>query len=517
MLMSRLNLFTVLLIIIALFANEAARATDRTPPNVIVFLVDDMGWQDTSVSFWKNLTPLNKQYHTPNMERMAQNGMKFTSAYAMSVCTPTRVSLLTGVNAVNHRVTHWTSPLKNTNTDYPDSVYNAVNWNINGLSPIANYENTFHATPLPQLLQQKGYTTILSGKAHFGSEGTPGADPRNLGFDIAIAGSSIGHPASYYGKENYDKPVKGKPNRNAVPGLETYHGTDVFLTDALTMEALKGVDQARKEQKPFFLYLSHYAVHTPLQADPRFVEKYRQAGLDELEANYASLVEGMDKSLGEVLDYLEQHQLEQNTLVLFVSDNGGLSTPPLRGGEGYTHNLPLRAGKGSVYEGGIRVPMLAQWKGEIPSNASTDETVIIEDLFSTILEVAGAHKMTTIQKVDGQSFTQLLRGSDKLNRKREFLWHHPHKWIPNEGPAISWASAYRKGDWKIVYDYKARALELYNIKEDIGETTDQAKNQPKRLKKMANEFTRLLKKTNAQMPTVKHTGQRIPYPNELRR
>jgi len=494
---------------------NAASAGQNTPPNIIVFLVDDMGWQDTSLPFWNKETDLNRRYRTPNMERMAANGAKFTNAYAMSVCTPSRVSLITGVNAMNHRVTHWTNPLKNINTDYPDSLLNHVDWNINGFSPEPDQKGTFHATALPAILKKQGYYTILSGKAHFGSKGTPGGNPLNAGFDVNIGGSSIGHPASYYGKDNYDKPANGKPGRNAVPGLESYHGTDVFLTDALTIEALKAVEASRAKNKPFFLYLSHYAVHTPLQPDPRYVDKYLQAGLPTLEANYASLIEGMDKSLGEVMDYLEQNNLSENTLILFISDNGGLSTPPLRGGEGYTHNLPLKAGKGSVYEGGIRVPMLAQWPGKIKPASIINQYVIVEDFFPTILQVAGVKKTKVIQKIDGMSFARLFSNPDFTDNKRGLVWHHPHRWIPDEGPNISWASAYRKGNWKIVYDYRSEKLELFNLKDDIGEQSNLAKEQPKILKSLAEEFTRVLKRGNAQMPTYKADGKSVKWPNEI--
>jgi arylsulfatase A-like enzyme len=279
------------------------------PPNIIIFMVDDMGWQDTSVPFWSQATHFNKRYRTPNMERMAREGMKFTSAYAMPVCTPTRVSLLTGVNAAHHRITNWTSPDKNKNTDSPDDLVNPVDWNINGFSPVAGVEHTFHATPLPAVLKQQGYYTIHSGKAHFGSAGTPGSDPLNAGFDINIAGAEIGSPASYLGKNNYDQAVNGKKARTAVPGLEKYHGSDFFLTDAITTEALKAIEKPVAEKKPFFLYLAHYAIHVPIDIDNRFFGNYLAAGLDSTEARYAALIEGMDKSLGDVLNYLDSKKL----------------------------------------------------------------------------------------------------------------------------------------------------------------------------------------------------------------
>ncbi|ODS83529.1 MAG: sulfatase [Cytophagaceae bacterium SCN 52-12] len=496
-------------------AATAQQTQQKKKPNIIVFLVDDMGWQDTSVPFWGKSTAFNKRYRTPNMERLAREGLKFTSGYAFPVCTPSRVSLITGVNPARHRITHWTSPNANTNTDYPDTTLNFVPWNIQGMSPVAGIANTFHATPLPSLLKKAGYYTILSGKAHFASSGTPGADPKNVGFDVNIAGSSIGHPASYYGESNYDKPVNGKPNRNAVPGLEAYHGTSTFLSDALTIEALKALRKPVSEGEPFFLYLSHYAVHTPILPDPRFVDRYLKMGLDSIEASYASLVEGMDKSLGDVMDFLEKEQLAEHTVIFFLSDNGGLSTAPLRGGEGYTHNLPLRAGKGSVYEGGIRVPLLVKWPGVTRAGKTAGQYVIVEDLFPTILEIAGIKKADTHQQVDGKSMLPLLHKPELKDTERELIWHHPHRWIPQEGPNIHWASAFRKGDWKLVYDYRARKLELYNLKDDIGELRDLAALEPEKTKELARLFTKRLRQYGAQRPTWKPGGQPVPWPDEI--
>ena len=484
------------------------------PPNIVVFLVDDMGWQDTSVPFWNKTTPLNRRYHTPNMERLAREGMKFTNAYAAPVCTPTRVSLMTGMNPAHHRVTHWTSPNKNTNTDYADTVLNSVNWNINGLSPVAGVEHTVHATPLPALLSTHNYYTIHCGKAHFASAGTPGSDPRSLGFNINIAGSEIGHPASYLGTDNYDHPVKGKPNRNAVPGLEAYYGTDTFLSEALTREALKALEEPIKAKKPFFLYMAHYAVHTPIMADKRFVSKYLKAGLDSTEASYAALLEGMDKSLGDILQFLDERHLAKNTVVLFMSDNGGLSTSPARSAPAHTQNLPLRAGKSSVYEGGIREPMLVRWPGVVKPSSVADQYVIIEDFFPTILDIAGIKKPKLTQSLDGVSFLPLLRNPALRDDTRTLVWHHPHRWIPQEGPLISWASAMRQGDWKLVYDHRKEQLELYNLKTDIGEHHDLAAQQPQKVRALARLFTEQLQRWEVQWPTFKATGKSVRSPLE---
>lgn len=484
------------------------------PPNIVVFLVDDMGWQDTSVPFWKQRTELNRRYRTPNMERLAREGVKFTNAYAQPVCTPSRTSLLSGVNAAHSRITHWTSPNRNKNTDYADSTLNSVDWNINGLSPVAGVENTFHATPLPALLSQNGYYTILTGKAHFGSAGTPGADPKNLGFRVSIAGNEIGHPASYLGTENYDRPTNGKPNRNAVPDLEAYHGQDVFLTEALTREALKALEKPIQANQPFFLYFSHYAVHTPVMADKRFVDAYLKTGLDSIEANYASLVEGMDKSLGDLLNFLDERRIADNTVVIFMSDNGGLSLKPQRGGKEHTHNLPLRAGKGSVYEGGIREPMLVRWPGVVKPGGMAGQYLIIEDFFPTILEMAGVQKPSVVQPIDGKSFLPLLKNPKLKDDTRTLVWHHPNRWIDAEGPMLHWASSIRQGNWKLVYDHRSAKVELYNLKDDIGELNDRALQQPEKVKHLARLLTKQLKTWNAQMPTFKKTGKPVLWPDE---
>jgi arylsulfatase A-like enzyme len=474
-----------------------------------------MGWQDTSVPFWTKSTDFNKRYHTPNMERLAREGMKFTNAYAMPVCTPSRVSLMTGVNAAHHRVTHWTSPDQNNNTDFADSTLNPVDWNINGFSPVAGIAHTYYGTPLPAILNQAGYYTIHSGKAHFGSKGTPGSNPENLGFQVNIAGNEIGHPASYLGKKNYDNAKNGKPNRNAVPGLEAYHGTDIFLSDAITSEALKALEKPINEKKPFFLYLAQYAVHVPLDADKRFINRYLKAGLDSTEAKYAALIEGMDKSLGDVLKFIDDKKLTDNTVILFMSDNGGLSLTPQRGGTAWTHNLPLKAGKGSVYEGGIREPMLVRWPGTVKPNSVAEQYVIIEDFFPTILDMAGIKNAKMIQEVDGKSFLPILKNADLKDKNRELVWHHPNRWIPAEGPDIHFSSAFRKGDWKLIYDYRKGKLELFNLSSDIGEQHDLASENPQKVKELATLFTRQLKKWDAQLPTFKKTGKSVLWPDEL--
>ena len=489
------------------------KAQDRRP-NIIVFMVDDMGWMDTSLPFANTVMPLNRVYHTPNMEQLAKEGMKFTSAYATSVCTPSRVSMLTGLNAAHHQVTNWTSVKKDTPSDRDDEVFNRMNWNFNGYSPVPNVPNTIYATAMPQVLKQSGYFTVHVGKAHWGAQGTPGANPLNLGFLVNVAGNAIGHPQSYYGKENYGN-MPGQFTFNAVQGLAEYYGTNTFLTEALTLEALKSIDQATKLKQPFYLHLSHYALHDPIQGDPRFVQKYVDKGMDPREANYASLIEGVDKSLGDVMEYLTMNNLEDNTIIIFMSDNGGLSLEPVRGGGSHTQNLPLKAGKGSLYEGGIREPMIVKWPSLVQANSTSDQPVIIEDFFPSILEMAGIERSVLSQKVDGKSFVPLLQRQSDSDKSRPLIWYYPHKWTEVDGPGINYFSAIRQGRWKLIYDFKKENLELYDLSKDIGEHKDLVRDHKAVAKELARVLTMRLKAWNVVLPTYKSTGKSLPWPEDL--
>ena len=266
-------------------------------PNIILFMVDDMGWQDTSLPFWTQRTMYNDRYETPNMERLASQGMLFRQAYACPISSPSRCSLMTGSNAARHKVTNWTLE-KNVSTDLKDSLLTLPDWNYNGISRVEGERNTYRATSFVNLLQAAGYHTIHCGKAHWGARNTPGENPTHWGFEVNIAGSAIGGPATYLSERCYGNAENnGKSHRMAIPGLDNYWHSGVFLTEALTREALKSLDQAKQYHQPFYLYMSHYAVHIPVDRDPRYYAKYLKKGLSEKEAAYASLVEGMDKSL----------------------------------------------------------------------------------------------------------------------------------------------------------------------------------------------------------------------------
>ena len=519
-------------------------------PNIIFFLVDDMGWVDSSVPYDGNIYPNNLRFNTPNMERLARRGTIFSNAYACPVSTPTRTSLLSGMNAAHTGITNWTSPVKDTPSDatggavammapgsvgqqggmdiYPEGYLTRPDWTLNGLSPVPGVDSTVYATPMVQLLKDAGYFTIHVGKGHWASAGTPGASPYNMGFVVNVAGNVAGMPRSYQGEDNYGNTPE-RWNYLAVQNMTEYYGTHTHLTEALTREALKTLDFPVENGIPFYLYMSHHGTHTPIQRDDRFVEKYLEAGMDEGQARYASMVEGIDKSLGDILNYLDDKGIDDNTAIIFMTDNGGNSENVQKGGVPHTQNLPLREGKGSVYEGGIRVPLIVCWPGKVPAGAREDTPAIAEDLFPTILDIAGVsydEPGAIVQELDGQSLIpEITAGGSVLKGAAEggagsgaecaLIFHYPHQWKPYRLDDIDYLSAVRKGDWKLVYRMREARLELYNLRDDIGETHDLAAENPQKCAELATILSDKLREWGSPMPFNPAKGKPVPFPDEL--
>lgn len=518
------NTLTRGLLLAGALMGPSAAAQDR--PNIILFLVDDMGWQETSVPFYRERTPLNDRYRTPNMERMARMGVKFTQAYACAISSPSRCSLMSGMNAARHRVTNWTLEY-NTKTDAPSSVITLPDWNYNGIQPAGkaserDLKNGTAITSLPQLLQDNGYYTIHCGKAHFAARGTAGEDPLNFGFNVNIAGAANGAPGSYLAENEYGT------GSFHVSGLEQYYQKGTFLTEALTLEALKAIEVPIARKQPFYLYMSHYAIHAPYDADKRFTPHYQtadgqgvydsllRAPLNRQEINHAALVEGMDKSLGDILNYLEQHpDVARNTIVLFMSDNGGQGVSVRQGRTDRDQNYPARGGKGSAFEGGVHEPMMVYWPGVTRGGTTNDNRVMIEDFFPTILDMAGVTRYHTVQTVDGRSFVDLLK-HPRRRRDRVTIWHFPNLWGESQDKAEGYGaySAIMKGDYHLIYTWETRQLRLYNVRKDIGEATDLAASKPKLVRRLAQELTDSLQACRAQRPVLRSTGQPIAWPAE---
>ena len=519
-------------------------------PNIIFFLVDDMGWVDSSVPYDGNIYPNNLRFNTPNMERLARRGTIFSNAYACPVSTPTRTSLLSGMNAAHTGITNWTSPVKDTPSDatggavammapgsvgqqggmdiYPEGYLTRPDWTLNGMSPVPGVDSTLYATPMVQLLKDAGYFTIHVGKGHWASAGTPGASPYNMGFVVNVAGNVAGMPRSYQGEDNYGNTPE-RWNYLAVQNMTEYYGTHTHLTEALTREALKTLDFPVENGIPFYLYMSHHGTHTPIQRDDRFVEKYLEAGMDEGQARYASMVEGIDKSLGDILNYLDDKGIAENTAIIFMTDNGGNSENVQKGGVPHTQNLPLREGKGSVYEGGIRVPLIVCWPGKVPAGAREDTPAIAEDLFPTILDIAGVsydEPGAIVQELDGQSLIPEITAGESVLKgaaeggagsgaERALIFHYPHQWKPYRLDDIDYLSAVRKGDWKLVYRMREARLELYNLRDDIGETHDLAAENPQKCAELATILSDKLREWGSPMPFNPAEGKPVPFPDEL--
>ncbi len=505
-------------------ASATTLAQER--PNIILFLVDDMGWQETSVPFWEQATPLNQRYRTPNMQRLAQRGVRFTNAYACAVSSPSRCSLLSGMNAARHRVTNWTLHYDQTTDDESANLI-LPQWNVNGLQPPSASAHDLHrstqVTPLPQILHDHGYRTIHVGKAHFAAEGTAGADPLRMGFDVNIAGGANGAPASYLSEREFGQ------GRFHVNGLEHYYGTSTFLTEALTIEALQQLQQSISREQPFFLYMSHYAIHVPYDADPRFTPNYcdstgqgildAQLGqrLNQQEINHAALIEGMDKSLGDIMDFLDQHpQVARNTILIFMSDNGGQSVSVRQGRPNIDQNFPARGGKGSALEGGIHEPMMVLWPGVTRGGGVCHQRVIIEDFFPTLLHMAGIHDYKTLQPIDGKSFVPALC-HPRRQRERTLIFHYPNVWVEAYEQAFGFGaySAIMKGDYHLIYYWESQQFQLYDRRRDIAEVHDLSAQRPRLLRRLACELTDSLISYNAQRPCLKADGLPVPWPGEV--
>jgi len=480
-----------------------------TNPNIIVFLVDDMGIMDTSVPFLEieegvvGRYPLNDFYRTPNMERLANAGIRFNQFSAMSVCSPTRISLMTGQNAARHRTTTWINPDQNN-----AGPQGPPQWNWSGLKP--------GDVTLAGVLKGHGYRTIHVGKAHFAPRSTAGEDPATLGFDVNIAGASFGAPGSYYAKLHFG--ALGKRNHHAVPHLEKYHGSETFLTEALTLEAKTQITQSVNDNQPFFLHLSHYAVHAPFESDPRFAVHYADSEKPNPAKAFATLVEGMDKSLGDILDHLNTLGIAENTCVIFLGDNG--SDAPL----GHEHAIacaaPLRGKKGSHYEGGTRVPFIVAWANPdgqansqkrvpIAAGVVQNQPANVCDIFPTVLALAQGDTPQG-HPIDGDSLVSLFTGKADESLDSSFLMHFPH--APHR--SNHWSSL-RDGDWKVIYHYfptndsNHGHYQLFNLASDPSESNNLASTHPEQLQRMMTALVDKLANYQAIYPIEAQTKEEV--------
>jgi len=429
-------------------------------PNVIVVLVDDMGWRDLTCQG----SPF---FETPAIDRLAASGMRFTHGYsACTVCSPTRAAMMTGQYPARLHITDWIPGHAKPRTQLKPPEWQKF-------LPL-------ETVTVAERLKAAGYATACIGKWHLGGEPYY---PEHQGFDINIGGCDRGQPPSYFSPYKIATLPDGP--------------TGEYLTDREAAEAVKFIEANRDQ--PFFLYLPHYCVHTPIQAKPAVQAKYEAkdaGGLAVKNAGYAAMVESVDDAMGSIVAALDRLGIRDRTAIVFTSDNGGLRKS--------TDNAPARAGKGSAYEAGVRVPFIVSWPGVTQPGTTSDEPVITPDIPATILDLTGVGPEPG-QPLDGVSLAPVLRGGT-LGRDAVY-WHYPHY---HPGGATPY-SAVRAGDWRLVRIYEDGRRELYNLRDDAGETTDRAVEEPDRVASLTRKLDAWLESVGAQFPTP-NTDHAPPTP-----
>ena len=461
--------YLFLLLVISVFSCQ------EKPPNVVFILVDDLGWADLGYAG-------STFYETPHIDALSQKSVRFTNAYASgSVCSPSRAAIMTGKHPVRLNITDW----------IPGQ--NPPNQKLIGpqdLDELPLKENT-----LAEMLKQNGYTTFFAGKWHLGDEGY---FPENQGFETNKGGHDRGSPPG-----GYYTPYKNPKLKDGPEGE--------YLTDRLTDESIQFLEEAG--ENPFLLFLSFYTVHTPIQAHkasvsyfnkkldnltiPDSTQKEEGRGVTRLvqsNAEYASMVYAMDKNVGRLIEALKQQELYENTLLIFTSDNGGLSTLLKNRNLAPTSVLPLRGGKGWLYEGGIRVPLLIKPPNYPTKGKVVDEPVIGHDFLPTTLSYAGIEQK---QALDGKNLQPLIENGKDLDRTSIF-WHYPHY----HGSGWTPGAAIRQGDWKLIEFYETDKVELYNLADDLLEKNDLSERFPEKVKTLRKLLQEQQAAMDAKQPLI---------------
>jgi arylsulfatase A-like enzyme len=434
-------------------AGAGTAGADR-PPNIVHILIDDMGWTDLGCTG-------SDLYETPHIDRLAAQGMRFDNAYsACTVCSPTRAATMTGRYPARLHVTDWIHGSKR-----PRARLKIPEW--------TEYLPDAEVT-VAEALKSAGYTSASIGKWHLGDQ--PDQWPTRQGFDVNVAGFGAGSTPNHFA------PYKIPTLEDGPPGE--------YLTDRLTTEACRFISAHR--DRPFFLYLPHYTVHTPIQAKPDLIAKYAKKvrpGMRHTNAAYAAMIASLDEGVGRLLETIEAEGIADRTIVVFTSDNGGLMQPG-----NSTVNVPLRAGKGSTYEGGTRVPLIVKWPGVTSPGSLCHEPVASIDFFPTYLEIAGLPRR---EDVDGRSLVALWRDPGARLDREAIYWHYPHY---HPGGATPYG-AVRARDWKLIEFYEDGRIELYNLADDLGETRDLAGALPEKAAALRRQLQDWRHSMGAQMPT----------------
>ncbi len=428
-------------------------------PNILFILIDDMGWMDLGCQGNKNL-------HTPNIDALAKSGIRFTDAYAPApVCSPTRAAIMTGQSPARLQITNHL-PHQDRFTPKSSKLLPAR---------MLNHLPLKYVTLAEKLKKDAGYATAFIGKWHLYTGRNEKYNPLNQGFDINIGGCSYGGPPTFFDPYKIDFLANRKKGE--------------YLPDRLADETIAFITKQQSANKPFFVALWNYTVHWPMEAPADLLKKYKNLPVRGYrDYRYAAMIEAMDNAVGKVLNSLDNLNLTDETLVIFSSDNGPF------GGVGDAS--PLRADKGHLYEGGIRVPLIIRWPGKIKPRTLDETPVILTDLYPTILEVSGIDSNVNYP-VDGKNLLPLLKKRKKLNN-RALFWHYPNFAFHRDNRL---GSAIREGDYKLLHFYDNDSIELYNLRKDISETNDLSRDLPQLALKLKNKLESLLKESGAAMPT----------------
>lgn len=464
---------------------SAVVADDSKPMNVVLVLVDDLGWMDLGCQG-------SDFYETPHIDKLASQGIRFTNGYAAcAVCSPTRAAVQTGRYPGRLFVTDWIRS-RFQGGKIPDDKVNPClapqnQWRGNKMlcPPNALWMESDEIT-IAEILGKAGYKSCYIGKWHLGTDDWY---PEQQGFDFNYGGCDYGQPPNYFDPFNQPK-GKHEMLKAGIPGLPGREKGE-YLSDREGDEAVKFIREHKDE--PFFLQLAHYAVHTPIQAKADVTARYQKKAesadgkLLQKNAKYAAMVQSVDDAFGQVQQTLDELGLSENTLIIFTSDNGGLSGP--------TNNQPLRSGKGYAFEGGIRVPFIVKWPGVTKAGTTDDTPITSTDILPTIVEGVGL-KLPEDREIDGSDLKPLLNGSGELDRSAIY-WHFPH-YRHAPGPY----SIVRDGDWKLIKWYEGQTS-LFNLNDDLGEKNDLAESMPDKVAQLDAKL----------MAHLKEIGAKIPVPN----
>ena len=462
----------------ALLTGFALAATP--PPNVVVVLVDDLGWMDLGCQG-------SDFYRTPNIDRLAATGMRFTDGYAScAVCSPTRAALMTGRSPARLGITDWIRAEFQLSARQWPNIRNRFGYHRPAdvtrrlHTPVNELQLPHSEITIAEMLKPLGYASAFIGKWHLGGRGHL---PVDQGFDENYGGWDYGQPPSYF------DPYVEKPRLPmGIPTLQPRNAGE-YLTDREADEAVGFIQ--RNQDRPFLLYLSHYAVHTPIQAKKDLVAEYERSrdGSGQDDPVYAAMVHSVDDAMGRLLSTLDRTGLADRTMIVFTGDNGGLD----RNGRP-TENAPLRSGKGYAYEGGLRTPWIVRWPGVTKPGSVSDEPVASIDLMPTIAAAVGTRPPAD-REIDGIDIGPALRGGEL--QERALLWHFPHY---RRGPGHDPYSVIRKGDWKLIRFYDPMKTELYNLASDLGEEHDLSDTEESKANALESALDESLRSVKARLP-----------------